>query len=309
MNDRKAGSSLHPIRGIIPPIVTPLLGRDELDVAGLEKLLEHQLAGGVHGIFVLGSTGETASLSQTLRRELVTQTCRIVAGRVPVLVGVTDTVFVDSINMARHAASAGAQMIVSTSPFYFLISQAELRKYFEQLLAESPLPLLLYNIPKLTKVPLETDTVRALMDSPRIVGIKDSSGEGEYLRQLLAMASKRADWSVLVGMETQLAECIRAGGHGGIVGGANFNPRPYVALYEAALRGDAAAEAASLKILSAQSDIHRIGTFVSDGIKGIKAALSQMGICGDRTAEPLFAATDEQRKRIGELLKQAGLLR
>ncbi|MHC4569171.1 MAG: dihydrodipicolinate synthase family protein, partial [Planctomycetota bacterium] len=97
-----------PLRGIIPPLVTPLLDRDTLDTAGLERLIEHVLAGGVHGLFILGTTGEAPSLSYRLRYEVIDRVCGQVAGRVPVLVGITDTSFVESANIARKAEDAGA---------------------------------------------------------------------------------------------------------------------------------------------------------------------------------------------------------
>src|SRR5437667_11876449 len=98
--------------GIFPPMVTPRRDRDTLDVAGVERLIEHILAGGVQGLFILGSTGEAPSLSYRLRRELIERTCRQVAGRVPVLVGITDTAFIESVNLAGAAAEAGAQALV-----------------------------------------------------------------------------------------------------------------------------------------------------------------------------------------------------
>src|ERR1700740_1981819 len=106
-------------RGIIPPLITPLVQRDELDVAGLEKLIEHVLSGGVHGLFILGTTGEAPSLSYRLRRELIDAVCRFVRGRVPVLVGITDTAFVESVSLACHAADAGAEALVVSTPYYF----------------------------------------------------------------------------------------------------------------------------------------------------------------------------------------------
>src|ERR1700722_3121264 len=112
-------SSFHSLRGIIPPVVTPLLGRDELDAAGLERLIEHMLAGGVHGLFLLGTTGEAPGLSYRLRREFIERACRQVAGRVPVLVGITDTAFVEALNLARFAAEAGAQALVLAPPFSY----------------------------------------------------------------------------------------------------------------------------------------------------------------------------------------------
>src|SRR3954454_15133593 len=106
-----------PLRGIIPPLVTPLLDRDRLDHAGLERLIEHVLGGGVHGLFLLGTTGEGPSLSYRLRRELVQRTCSLVKGRIPILVGITDTSFVESVSLARYAAEVGASAVVAAPPY------------------------------------------------------------------------------------------------------------------------------------------------------------------------------------------------
>jgi 4-hydroxy-tetrahydrodipicolinate synthase len=99
---------LKPLRGIIVPMVTPLLDRDTLDASGLERLIEHIIAGGVHGLFILGTTGEAPSLSYRLRYELIRRVCEQVKGRIPVLVGMTDTSFVESINITHKAEDAGA---------------------------------------------------------------------------------------------------------------------------------------------------------------------------------------------------------
>jgi 4-hydroxy-tetrahydrodipicolinate synthase len=162
--------------GIIPPLVTPLTGRDALDVAGLEKLVEHVIAGGVSGIFILGTTGEGPSLSYRLRRELIERACKLVRRRVRVLVGITDTAFVESVNVAQWAAEAGADAVVLAPPYYLPEGQPELREYLDCLVPELPLPLFLYNMPALTKVQYELDTLRHAMENPRIIGLKDSSG-------------------------------------------------------------------------------------------------------------------------------------
>src|SRR6266498_2581114 len=106
-------ASLSPLRGIIPPMITPLRQRDELDIAGLERLIEHILAGGVHGLFILGTSGEGPSLSYARRREVIDRTCRQVNSRVPVLVGITDTAFVESVKLAQYCAAAGASAAVA----------------------------------------------------------------------------------------------------------------------------------------------------------------------------------------------------
>src|SRR2546427_7422671 len=106
-----------PLKGIVPPLVTPLRDRDELDVPGLERLIEHILSGGVSGLFILGTTGEGPSLSYRLRRELIERVCKQVNHRVPVLVGITDTAFVESVNVGRCAADFGADALVVAPPY------------------------------------------------------------------------------------------------------------------------------------------------------------------------------------------------
>ena len=228
-----------PLTGVVPPMVTPLRARDELDVAGVERLIEHILAGGVSGLFILGTTGEGPSLSYRLRRELITLACRQVRGRVPVLVGITDTAFVESVNLARHAADAGVDALVLAPPYYLPPGQPELQEYLEHLVAELPLPLFLYNMPGLTKVQYEMDCLRRAMDIPRIVGLKDSSNNMSYFKDALDLLKHRPDWTLLVGPEERLAETVLAGGHGGVNGGANLFPKLYVQLYQAARAGDA----------------------------------------------------------------------
>ena len=118
-----------PLRGIITPMITPLQGRDRLDIEGLQRLVEHICSGGVHGLFILGSTGEAPHLSYNLRRELIERVCDQVATRIPVLVGIMDTSFVESVDLARHAEQAGAEAVVFAPPYYFPLSQVELFEY------------------------------------------------------------------------------------------------------------------------------------------------------------------------------------
>jgi 4-hydroxy-tetrahydrodipicolinate synthase len=132
-----------PLTGIVPPMITPMRDRDALDVPGLERLVEHLLAGGVSGVFVLGTTGEGPSLGYRLRRELVDRVCRQVGQRVPVLVGITDTAFVEALHLARFAADAGAAALVAAPPYYLPGGQPELREYLDHLVPELPLPLFL----------------------------------------------------------------------------------------------------------------------------------------------------------------------
>lgn len=294
-------TSASPLRGIVPPMVTPLLDRDTLDVDGLERLVEHLLGGGVAGLFILGTTGEAPSLSYRLRRELIERTTRLVRGRVPVLVGVTDTAFVESLALARFAAGQGVQAVVTSAPFYFAAGQPELSEYIEHLVAELPLPLFLYNMPALTKVSFELDTVRRALDLAGVIGLKDSSGDMIYFHRLLELARQRPDWTVLIGPEELTPEAVLLGGHGGVNGGANLHPRLYVDLYEAAVAQDLPrVRRLHAEVMRLAGSIYTVGRHRSALIKGLKCALSLRGICQDAMAEPFQRFREPERERIRE---------
>jgi 4-hydroxy-tetrahydrodipicolinate synthase len=291
-------------------MVTPLRGRDELDVAGLERLIEHILAGGVAGLFILGTTGEGPSLSYKLRKEFIERTCRQVKGRVPVLVGITDTAFVESVNVARWSADAGADAVVLAPPYYLPEGQPELQEYLDHLVPELPLPLFLYNMPALTKVQFELETVRRAMDNPRIVGLKDSSGNMIYFHRAVGLLKHRPDWTLLIGPEEMLADSVFAGGHGGVNGGANFHPRLYVDLFRAAQAGDnARVRELHAQVMRISDNLYRIGRHPSAIIKGIKCALSLLGVCDDFMAEPFHRFREPERDKVRQLLNEMNLLK
>ncbi|MHC4157074.1 MAG: dihydrodipicolinate synthase family protein, partial [Planctomycetota bacterium] len=159
--------------------------------------MEHILAGGVHGLFILGTTGEAPSLSYRLRYELIERVCGQVAGRVPVLVGITDTCFTESLNTANKARDTGAKAVVLAPPYYFPSGQAELLEYLEHLTPELPLPVFLYNMPSLTKAVFEPQTVKAATQISGIAGIKDSSGNMVYFHQLQSILRDHPGFALL----------------------------------------------------------------------------------------------------------------
>lgn len=290
--------------GIIPPLVTPLLGNDELDHAGLERLLEHVIEGGVHGLFILGSTGEAPSLSYRLRREVIDAVCRQTAGRVPVLVGVTDTAFVESIALAQHAADAGAAAVVLSTPYYFPAGQTELSSYVRNIVAELPLPLMLYNMPALTKVWFEIETLEKLSDLEGIVGLKDSSGDLDYFGKATALKRLRPDWSVLIGPEALLPEAMQLGGDGGVNGGANVLPRLFVDCYEAIVAGDSVKQAELHRRIVEFQRIYDVGKYASKYIKATKCCLSLLKICDDCMAQPFHKFHLPEREKIAQILQE-----
>ena len=294
--------------GIVPPLVTPLSARDKLDSDGLYRLIDHVINGGVSGIFILGTTGEAPSLSYRLRREMISQTTQIVAGRVPVLVGVTDTSFTESADLAKYASDCGADAAVLTTPYYFPVGQTELTAYVQNLAPLIPLPLMLYNMPGLTKVWFEIETLRILSSIDSIVGVKDSSGDLDYFGKLCKLKSERPDWSILIGPEAMLPEAHELGGDGGVNGGANFAPKLFVDCYNSLVAGDDERAKKQRQQIVALGKIYDVGKYASRHIKATKSALSLLGICSDLPADPFNRFFEPERNQVAEILSGIGIL-
>lgn len=291
------------LKGIVPPLITPLKDRDTLDVQGLEKLIEHMIDGGIHGLFALGTTGEGPSLGYRLRAEVIDRVCQQVAGRIPVVVGITDTAFVESVKLSQVAAAAGATGVVLSTPYYFPAGQTELEEYVRKIVPQLALPVMLYNMPSLTKVWFEVETLRRLADLGGVVGVKDSSGDMDYYSNLCKLQSERSDWSFLIGPEDKLIASISMGGHGGVNGGANVNPKLFVEAYAAAVSGDTARCDVLQQKIEDFGEIYTIGKYDSRFIKATKCAASVLGLCDDFMAEPFNRFYPEDRERVRAVLE------
>lgn len=286
-------------------MITPLADENQLDIPGLERLINHIIAGGVHGLFILGTTGESTSLSYDIRHELVKRTCAIVNGRVPVLVGITDTAATESLRLADTAAKEGAAAVVAAPPYYFSLGQPELIEYYEYLVERLSLPLFLYNMPSHTKIVIEPDTVKTLSQYDNIVGLKDSSANNAYFNKVMAKMKDRQDFSLFVGPEEIMAETVLLGAHGGVNGGANMFPELYVKLYAAAESGDLeTVKRLHAIVMQISTKMYSLGQFGSSYLKGIKGALSLLGICSDYMASPLHRFREKEREILAEQLKE-----
>ena len=296
-----------PLKGIIPPVVTPLLSDNEIDVQGLEKLIEHVISGGVHGIFLLGTTGEAPNLSYELRKEFIKKACALINKRVTVLVGITDTSFEGALDIANASKDAGADAVVIAPPYYVPMAQIEMVEYLEDLVPQLPLPFVLYNMPGCTKMHLSLDTVKRAKELGAL-GIKDSSGDMFYLYSLIEEFKDSPDFSIITGTEIYIPETIMHGGHGAVSGGANIYPRLFADLYDASVAKDME-KIATLrkKIVEIGNLIYDVGQYTSKHIKTTKCALSVMGICNDYVAHPLRKFNEPERKRIEQGLKEINL--
>jgi dihydrodipicolinate synthase/N-acetylneuraminate lyase len=292
-----------PLRGIITPLVTPLM-RGALDCGALERLVEHVITGGVNGIFVLGTTGEGPSLSYSLREEMIRQTCRLATGRVPVLVSVSDTALIESERLSEIAAEAGADAVVLAPPYYFQCSQCDLIRYVELAAFRLALPLFLYNIPQMTKVAFDVETVTRAARIPGVLGLKDSSRDLAYLGRVIEAVKAYPEFSVLTGPEEILLDAMRAGSHGGVCGGSNLSPALFHNLYQAASTGkwDEAAKHQAT-VLSYSKALYNTGFSGTSYLRGLKCALELTGLCRAEFAPPLTKFTPSEYVAVAEAFR------
>jgi 4-hydroxy-tetrahydrodipicolinate synthase len=311
LNDRN-GKPFHgesgPMKGIVTPLVTPLTDRDTLDCAGLERLVEYVLEGGVHGLFLLGTTGEAAALSATLHRELVRRVMQLVEGRTPILVGVSHNSVVESLRLAQDVSEMGVRAIVVTTPSYLPIDQNELLRYIRLFDRESPLPVMLYNMPRLTSHWFAVETIREALQLRNVIGLKDSSGDMSYFSEVRDLIAARPDWSLFIGRENLLADAVKLGAHGCVGGGSNVWPQLLVDIYHSALRDDQSRIRVLQQILQQMGQIYQFGSCSTGVVRGIKCGLELLGICSARMAEPFARCNDSQRAEIERHLLGLGLL-
>ncbi len=293
-----------PLKGIIPPVITPLLDYGRFDIPGLENLIEHLISGGVHGVFILGTNGEAPSLGYDLRKKFIKRTCELVNHRVPILVGVSDTSFSGSLEITDYSKKQGADAVVVAPPYYYPVAQEELIDYYEDLSTRLSLPFILYNMPTHTKIHMTLDTVKKVSEMGAR-GIKDSSGDMLYMYSLIKEFRDNPAFSIFTGTELFLPETIMAGGHGAVAGGANMFPELFVRLYEASLREDLEMIGKLRKtVLQLYSTIYNVGKNPSRITKGTKCGLSVLGICNDYMAPPFRKFDNSERSQIAKYIEE-----
>ncbi|WJH33830.1 dihydrodipicolinate synthase family protein [Paenibacillus sp. CC-CFT747] len=208
--------------GIIPAMVTPFTEDGSLNEPAVRQLIEHLLKAGVHGIFVLGTNGEFFSMTEEEKVELVRIAADAIGGRVPLYAGAGTITTAGTARLARKLEEAGADALSVITPYFVPVTQAEMKRHYEAVAASVENPILLYNIPSRTGVTLEVETVAALAVLPNVVGIKDSSGNFEYVLQLIHRTGP--SFAVMAGTDSLILPTLLAGGTGAVAASANAAP-------------------------------------------------------------------------------------
>lgn len=284
-------------RGIVCPVATPLTDDEELEVDGFNALLDRILPV-VHGVFVLGSSGELAILTSDVAEQVVDHAVERVNGRSPVYVGIGDTSTRRTIANAARFGRIAADYFVVCPPYYYPVDQASLARHFLSVAEAVDRPIVLYNIPQNTGVSIAPDTVAALSEHPNIVGMKDSAGDMLLFERYLEFRTE--SFTVLQGREQLAAASLWRGADGVISALSNLAPTLLSDLWTAVERDDTPRASALQRKINAAAVLFDEGYWLS----ALQAALAISGIGNGRPIAPLPPCTDDQREAIRRLLEQ-----
>lgn len=280
-------------------MVTPVTPASDLDEPAVRRIVDHMVAGGVHGVFVLGTTGENTSVPAAMRERLIAATVAHVGERAGVYAGISSNCLADSVAAAKACARLGVDAVVAHLPTYYVLDAEEQFAYFDALADRIGLPLLLYDIPVTTHMVIPVEIVERLSRHPNIVGIKDSGGDVAHLTMLLErLGDGRADFAVLVGASVLSAQGLALGADGIVPSQGNLIPALCRALYDRAVEGDRDGAEAHQQRIDALTRLFVEGRSLAQSLGALKAMMGALDLCGPDVLPPLRPLSAEEQEAL-----------
>lgn len=292
------------LKGVIPPIVTPVDAEENIDEKGLRKVIDHVLEGGVHGVFVMGSNGEFYAMNQENQRRAIEITVDHVKGRVPVYAGVGAITTKESIALVKQAKDAGADAVTLLTPMFIKLTDEELYLHFKAIAESTDLSVLLYNNPGKTANNISVSLIQRLAKIPNIIGIKNTSLDFAQTISFIEATRGEENFEVLAGSDFYIYGTLAYGGCGCVAGTANVAPRLVCDIYDLYMAGDLQGA------LKAQYDLlplrrsYDIGSFPVV----MKDCLNLMGFELGHPVRPIQHVDEEKMETLRGILKDLGLL-
>ncbi len=290
--------------GAVVPMITPITSAGGLDEAALGRLLEALLAGGVEGIFVLGTTGEGAYVPWAIRKSVVERTVAIVKKRAVVYAGLGD-LQPGAFGVANEYFEAGANAVVAHPPISNPVPAGELHGWYRTLLDRINGPLVLYNMPSTTGVSIPLDAVEKLLGHPKLAGIKDSENNVKRLQELLKRFGGQPGFSIFVGVGALMETGLKLGANGIVPSVGNLIPDVCRNLCASARRGDWVEADSYFSRMNAVSALYQKGRTLNESLSVLKAAVHFRGLCEPYVLPPLHplsaSAMEKLRRQMGLL--------
>ncbi|MDE2372496.1 MAG: 4-hydroxy-tetrahydrodipicolinate synthase [Burkholderiales bacterium] len=292
---------MKPIVGSIVALVTPMHEDGSIDYPALGRLIDWHVAEGTDCIGIVGTTGESPTVTMTENCELIRFAVECAAGRVPVMAGTGANSTAEAIELAHYAKSVGADCHLSVVPYYNRPSQEGIYRHFKAIAEAVELPLVLYNVPSRTVADMLPETALRLAQLPGIVGVKEATGNIARAAALIKQAP--AGFSIYSGDDGTAVALMLLGGHGNISVTANVAPRLMHEMCMAAIEGDLKrARAIHLKLLSLHEQL-----FCEPSPAPVKWAMAQLGLCERHVRLPIVELSESGQSRVGQALREAGL--
>ncbi len=291
-------------RGLGVALVTPFRSNGGIDYAGLEKLIEHQIAGGVDYVVSMGTTGESVTLTKAEKHELLAQTIAFVRNRVPVVLGVGGNNTAEVIDTLNSFAMDGVDAVLSVSPYYNKPTQEGIYQHYKAIAQVAMRPIILYNVPGRTGSNMAAETtLRLARDFKNIIAIKEASANLDQIGTILKY--RPTDFMVISGDDALTLPIIALGGEGVISVIGNALPQEFATLVHAALKGDVVtARREHLRLIEVIANL-----FIEGNPGGIKHALKVIGICGDAMRLPLVNISEGAASKLYKSLADAEVVK
>lgn len=287
------------LQGIVPPIPTPVTGDDSIDVSATKALVDYLLKGGIDGLMPLGGTGEYGSLAREERVRMVATCVEAVDGKVPVMPGVLDPGFYDALQAGKAFAGAGANAVMVVTPYYTNPTTLGVRDYFMRYADESPIPILIYEIPYRTRIAVAPEVLHELSRHENIIGMKACNTDMYHF--LRVMAGVAESFSVLSGEDSLLPLHVAAGARGAVCVTATLLPRTWQAVYKLASEGQTTKALEMHRNLIPMMEL----AFGETNPGPLKSVWDLIGIDAPRVLAPLVACgADLQRRLRAELVER-----
>ena len=293
---------MKPITGSIVALVTPMQDDGSIDFAALRRLIDWQIAEGTQCIGVVGTTGESPTVTMDENCEVIRIAVEQARGRVPVMAGTGANSTAEAIELSRFALKVGADCTLSVVPYYNKPSQEGIYSHFKAIAEAVDIPMVLYNVPSRTVADMQVETALKLAQVPGVIGIKDATGD--IARGSALLRGAPAGFSVYSGNDDSAVALMLLGGHGSVSVTANVAPRAVQAICVAALARDARTAARlQLQLLA----LHQV-LFVEPSPAPTKWALAQLGRCSATVRLPITPLSESGQAAVKTALSEAGLL-
>jgi 4-hydroxy-tetrahydrodipicolinate synthase len=290
-------------KGVIVPMITPFTKDGLIDIEAVKKIIDHLVAAGT-APFILGTTGESASIPEKYRPEFVKAMVDTSSGRAKTYAGISSPSFQNSIDAAHQYFELGVDALVAHPPSYYPLSDDQILNYFKSLADNIPLPLILYNIPVVTHVSIPVKVLDQLSHHENIIGIKDSERDLERFNYSIELWSEREDFYHLVGWGTQMANGLRQGSAGIVPSTGNLVPKMYQDMVESVKSGNQQKLDDLQRLTDGIGEIYQKGRTLNQSLPALKVMMNKLHLCEYYVLPPLEISDEQERKQIIEAMNK-----